>query len=119
MKDDEKRIILEELGNLPEDMYDELVLEFIALAGTRLRGMKSLHEALDFAQLAKEAHFIKGASLNLRLHKVHHLAAGMERLSKEAAELGDGGELPEYFSRVEKEIAALMKEFSPPPQETH
>lgn len=83
--DNDKRKILEELGGIPEDVYDGLVKEFLE---DSKKSSELLLEAIDRGDItdaARIAHTIKGASGNLRLYPIQEAARSLEKSIKDNA----------------------------------
>jgi HPt (histidine-containing phosphotransfer) domain-containing protein len=78
----DKEKILEELGGLPVEIYDELVAEHFALVKDKVDELKALLEEGDFEEFRRVAHYVKSSSANLRLTPFQELGAAMENASK-------------------------------------
>jgi HPt (histidine-containing phosphotransfer) domain-containing protein len=104
MRKEEKARILEELGDLSEEIYDELVGEFIEMVKVKVLEMKRLMGEGNFTELSKHAHFVKGASLNLRIPVLHEIARNIEIASKmETAR----EKVPAYMEELEMKMQEL------------
>ena len=77
-----KEEILKELGDLPEEMYDEIVLDFITQANEEIISMKEALNNNDFDSVSKIAHSIKGSSGNLRIYDVQLISRSIETEAK-------------------------------------
>lgn len=76
-EDDRKRA-LEDL-EIPEEIYDELIDDFIEMANEEMGKIRTLLEAdNNLDHIKKLAHSIKGAAANLRLEPSRIIAAAME-----------------------------------------
>ena len=62
----------------------------------------------DYNEINKVMHALKGASLNLRMQSLGKLAADVEGLAKQKAEMA----LPAYLFRIKGEIAAIKTQIS-------
>ncbi|MBF0252425.1 MAG: Hpt domain-containing protein [Candidatus Omnitrophica bacterium] len=82
----EKQRILEELGGFPEDIYDDLVGEFIKQAKEEIVTLKKHIKTNNAEDGARIAHSIKGSSANLRLNEMQEIAKKLEMGLKEGAE---------------------------------
>jgi HPt (histidine-containing phosphotransfer) domain-containing protein len=82
---EDKKKILRELGDIPEETYDELVCFFIRQLKDNIPKIKAALAGHDFDQLAKLAHSLKGSSGNLRIHQVYELATQINDMAKSAA----------------------------------
>ncbi|RKY34252.1 MAG: hypothetical protein DRP78_06820 [Candidatus Omnitrophota bacterium] len=78
MEKDEKQKILQELGGIGEDIYDELVGDFIAQADLQLRDLNQALSNGDLSAMQSLAHTIKGSSGNLRLYTISAIAKDLE-----------------------------------------
>jgi HPt (histidine-containing phosphotransfer) domain-containing protein len=87
MEPEVKKKILEELGNLPEEMYDELVGDYRVLMKEKLGELQALFDVKDYDELSNLAHFIKGASVNLRLSGPRESAQLLEQNAKKRTDL--------------------------------
>ncbi len=77
---------LSELG-IPETLYDELVKGFVGQSeGVVLDLEKALSEK-DFEKVARGAHFVKGASGNLRIEEIYVTAKELETVAKAGQDL--------------------------------
>ena len=86
MESERKREILEELGGIPEEVYDDLVKEFLDQARTEISAIReSLKKGIS-DEAAQLAHSIKGAAANLRLEEISDLAKNIELGLREGAE---------------------------------
>ncbi|MBF0503649.1 MAG: Hpt domain-containing protein [Candidatus Omnitrophica bacterium] len=78
----DKKEILNELGGLPEDVYDELVLIFWDETRGRLKDMTQAVLAHDWTAVDRLAHGIKGSAANLRLTTIRDVAKEMQEAAK-------------------------------------
>ena len=78
----DKKEILRQLGDIPEEDYDEFVLIFYEETRDRLKLITEEMAALNCSAIAKLAHGIKGSSANLRLIQIQEVAKCLQ----EAAE---------------------------------
>lgn len=97
MNDIEKRKILEELGDIPEEIYDNLVGEFLFQFGQHLKNIDEASSTGDFGEVARIAHTIKGASSNLRLEEIARAADALEHSSRRG---GPEGEIAERRAQL-------------------
>jgi len=86
MDREEKKKILEELGGIPEELYNELVHDFLAQAHAQVQEISEALHKNDFLTAAKVAHSLKGSSGNLRIHAVQNIAQRIELQAKENAD---------------------------------
>lgn len=107
MDTDKKRQVLEELGGISEDVYDDLVKDFLAQAHESLDKLKGLLNNQDFTGVKGTLHFIKGSSGNLRLSEIYELVKGLEEKAVEKNEQA----LKEGVVQLEALIAALSKQY--------
>jgi HPt (histidine-containing phosphotransfer) domain-containing protein len=92
MEKTEKQKILEELGGITEDFYNELLVCFISQTQNYLVELRGVLGAEDFARIAAIAHSIKGSSANLRLNNIQQIAREIEvsaKENKDKAEIGN------------------------------
>ncbi len=87
MDDVDKMKILEELGDLPEEMYDELVADYVSLMKGKIGELQELLDRKDYDEFGNLAHFIKGASVNLRLPGPQEHARILEFNSRHRSDL--------------------------------
>ncbi len=78
----DKKKALSELG-IPEEMYDELLGDFITQTEVSVKQLEELVPTDNFEEIRKAAHFIKGSAGNLRIEEIHILAKEIEFASKE------------------------------------
>ncbi|MFA6216379.1 MAG: Hpt domain-containing protein [Candidatus Omnitrophota bacterium] len=83
MEKSEKQKILEELGGITEDFYNELLVCFISQTQNYLVELRGILGSEDFARIAAIAHSIKGSSANLRLNTIQQIAREIEVSAKE------------------------------------
>ncbi len=108
MDEAEKQKILEEIGGLPEDVYDELVRVLIAQTHEQIANIgKALNED-DYDTIAKAAHLLKGSSGNLRIYAIHDIAKAIEETSTQEKARDD---LPGDLKKLEGALAQLEQEF--------
>lgn len=107
MKKKEKQKILEELGGIPEDLYDRLVCNLIAQIHEQITKLKAALDRDDYNSIAQSAHFIKGASVNLRIHKIYEIAKSMESVSTSPLLSGERNKVRGYPAK--DEIAGSLK----------
>lgn len=86
MDKEEKKKILSDLGGIPEELYNELVHDFLAQAHEQIQVISEALQKNDFNAAAKVAHSLKGSSGNLRIHAVQNLAQYIELQAKENAD---------------------------------
>jgi HPt (histidine-containing phosphotransfer) domain-containing protein len=79
----EKSKALEELGGIPEAIYNEIGKEFIVIARRQTDELSEAAVRMDFARVMAIAHSLKGSSGNLRLKTLQGLALQIEEASKE------------------------------------
>lgn len=83
---DRKRA-LEEL-EIPEDIYDELIDDFVQMANEELQKIEELTaQGTNLTAAKKVAHSIKGAAANLRLEKAREICLFMELEANSFAEV--------------------------------
>lgn len=105
----EKQKILEELGGIPEEFYDEIVKEFIGQAHAQVKTIREALQNNDFDTASKVAHSVKGSSGNLRIYKLQELSKFIELESK--ANPSKKQELEDHASRLEVALGEFEKEF--------
>ena len=72
---------LDELG-IPEEVYDELLQDFIAQTEPALAALLGAVGSQNLVDTAKTAHFVKGSAGNLRLDDLYLLAKEIESGAK-------------------------------------
>ena len=96
-----KEQILEELGGLPEELYDELVASFIENAQNQFIELEKAISGNDSVSISKIAHSLKGSSANLRLGNIQELASFVEKSAKEGLSLNEfQGKIGELINAV-------------------
>lgn len=78
MNNDVKCRILQELGGLPEDIYDSLVNDLIGQIENQLVSLETALEAGKFDIFFQVAHSLSGAAGNLRLTSLREVLYAME-----------------------------------------
>jgi len=105
-----KEKILEELGGLPVEIYDELVAEHFSLVKGKIQVLNDLLKQCNYEEFRKVAHYIKSSSANLRLIPFQELGLEMENASREAI---DRDTLIQSMDKLEKLIARVEVEGLP------
>jgi HPt (histidine-containing phosphotransfer) domain-containing protein len=106
----DKEKILEELGGLPVEIYDELVAEHFALVKKKVHELNDLLGQCNYEEFRKVAHYIKSSSANLRLTPFQELGLEMENASREAV---DRDTLIQSMDKLEKLIERVEVEGLP------
>ena len=83
MSSEAKRRILQELGGIPEEVYDELVKDLFAQMDEMIGKLEQAVGSDDYKTIGDISHSIKGSSANLRIHPVYELAKSIELAAKE------------------------------------
>ncbi len=78
----DKQKILEELGGIPEEIYDQLCVGFIEDAKLKMAEIKSAVEINDAAKMKMSAHSLKGSAGNLRISPIQQAALNLEEAIK-------------------------------------
>lgn len=78
----QKEKILQELGGLPEEVYDQLCRELLSQIDGFIGDMEKALAGGNYGEAAKIAHFIKGATANLRLYNIRDGAMSIEKACK-------------------------------------
>ncbi len=86
MEQIEKQKILEELGGIPEEVYDDLVKELIEQSKGEVVQLKELMQANKPTEAACTAHSIKGASANMRITDISEVAKKIELSLKDGVD---------------------------------
>ena len=73
-----KQEILKIMGDIPEDVYDDIVVSFYEEARERLKAIKSSIGSNNFEGVAQGAHAIKGSGGNLYLTEIQAAAKSLE-----------------------------------------
>ena len=102
MTKEEKKQALKDLGDLPEDVYNEIGQDYLANGRKLLEKLEAAVNAGNFETCRFVGHGIKGSSLNMRLTELSLLGAEIEKasLAKDAAKIGT----------LCAEVAAKLKE---------
>jgi len=105
-----KEKILEELGGLPVEIYDELVAEHFSLVKEKIHELHDLLGRCNYEEFCRVAHSIKSSSANLRLAPFQELGAEMEAASRDEV---DRELLVQSVEKLEKLIARVESEGLP------
>lgn len=81
MTADEKKEVLRLLGDIPEEVYDELVNEMRAQARSFVPKMREAAARADYPALKALCHSVKGTAANLRRTAIAAAAAGLESMA--------------------------------------
>lgn len=101
MDKSQKQKILQELGGIPEEVYNALVEELLKLIDSQKNSLLQALEKKDTKSVQTLAHSIKGAAGNLRIMSIFEYAKALECITKdsvstEAIEQGASALLQEY-----------------------
>ncbi len=92
---------------VPEEMYDEMVRDFIDQTHRSIGDLSVAVTAQDFKKIAEIAHGIKGSSGNLRIRDVFEAAKSMELSARQ----GDGiGKIQTSFLRLKDALQLYQNE---------
>lgn len=108
MEKAEKDKILQELGGIPEEIYNDLVKELLVQIKLQIPEMREQLKQGDMEGLGKVIHSIKGSSGNLRLRKVEEIA---KRINVAARESGDTESMEDDLIRMEEAVGEVEKYF--------
>ena len=87
MNSEEKKKTLKELGDIPEELYDELVAEFKTQFNRQMEEIQKALASNNLTAVRESAHSLSGTSGNLRIYSVHHAAKALELSLKQAEPL--------------------------------
>lgn len=106
----EKKRILDELGGIPEEVYDSLVEDLIEQLKEKKSELRAAVSGNDSDAVSSLAHSLKGASGNLRISEVQVVAREIEYKAKEP----DSSErtFEELLDELDKVSERLEKSFS-------
>ena len=104
MKWDKQRAIKE--LSIPEGLYRELVLGFIKQSATAIQDLEKAFQGRNFEDVARAAHFIKGAAGNLRIEEIHVTAKELEAVAKGDQ---DAGRIEEQMGSLKNAMEELKK----------
>ena len=79
----DKQKILNELGGIAEDFYNELVYDFISQVEVEIAKLDKAKEVDNFDEIAQIGHFIKGSAGNLRIEEIQNIAKEIELFGQE------------------------------------
>ena len=82
----DKAKILEELGGIPEEVYDSLVIDLIEQTRAQIEKMSVALDRQDWKGLVEMAHFIKGSAGNLRIIGIENPAREIETSARNQAD---------------------------------
>lgn len=107
----EKKKILAELGDIPEEVYDDLARVFIGQLAGRVPELGQALRSGNREDLKKMAHTLKGTSGNLRLHKVYAITVELNDIAK-----NDDAKprIEELIKALEVCVGELKEEFNCP-----
>ena len=74
----EKEAILQQLGGIPEDVYNEIGRDFVKIARSQEAQLEEAVAAGDWTAVARVSHSLKGSSGNLRIVKIQELMLEVE-----------------------------------------
>jgi len=77
----DKQKAIKELG-VPEELYRELVFGFVEQSVVVIQNLEGAVRDNNYEEVAKGAHFIKGAAGNLRIEEIHVAAKELEAVAK-------------------------------------
>ena len=103
MTAEEKQKILQELGGIPEEFYDELIVEFKQQYKAQVAEIREALKTADLTRARLSAHSLSGTSGNLRLTRLHQAAKALEMAIKE-------GQGPDVIDRNFKALEATDPE---------
>jgi HPt (histidine-containing phosphotransfer) domain-containing protein len=104
----EKQRILQELGGISEDLYDELIGNLISQVHEQIPKLKGCLNNDDYNGIAESAHFIKGSAGNLRIHTIHNIAKSIEEAASQDKK--DRNAIVNALRKLEESLAQLEKE---------
>jgi len=100
--------ILNELGGISEEVYRNLIKEFISEINNNLVEFKQKLSENNTKDMAAIMHAIKGASANLRLYSLEGIAENIETKVKQTGIIAD---INEQVSIMEKELKIIENDF--------
>lgn len=107
MEKEMKMRVLEELGGIPEEIYDNLVVELYSLAKGQVEKIREYAESAQWEELARVAHSLKGSAANLRLDSLSETARSLEFFGRDP---GDVSEALRLCFELEKHVEELGRE---------
>ncbi len=97
--------MIEQLKELLEDRFSELVERFVVDGGARMTLLKTAVSSQDFDVVYAEAHGLKGSSRNVGAGSLGDLCATLEAQGKAA----NGEGMAPLFAAIEQEFAAVCQ----------
>ena len=97
--------MLDQLKELLEDRFSELVTRFVDDGSNRMALLKSALPSTNFDVIYAEAHGLKGSSRNIGAGPLGELCAQLESLGK--AQSSEGME--QIFAAIEQEFAVVCE----------
>ncbi len=76
--DPKKEAILKEMGNIPEEFYDELVRDFLSDAISQIDALEKSLKGGEIESAKGIIHSLKGVSANIRLSDISQLSKEVE-----------------------------------------
>jgi len=99
----DKKEILKQLGDIPESVYDEIVLGFYDETRSRLKLISEAIDSSNWSVIDKLAHSIKGSSANLRLISIQKIAESLQ----EAVRLNNHELIKENFENLKTLVPSV------------
>lgn len=103
--DESKQKILEALGGIPEEVYDELVGDFMAQLVGQLDEITQALSESDIDRVGRLAHSVKGVAANLRIHAIEAPAKALEALARNAGPVSEMKVQQEQIRAARAQIA--------------
>ena len=88
--------------------YDQLVITYIRDTQVRLIALENAIRAVDYVEIANQAHALKGSSRNVGVLDMGDTCQTLE----EHARANNSGEFAPLFATIQQYFAAAKKEFS-------
>jgi HPt (histidine-containing phosphotransfer) domain-containing protein len=95
--------ILRDLGDIPEELYNDLLKEFAEEAILKCQTLKDAALSGDLLTVERTAHSIKGASANLRVVEISEKARLLESAAKDRKDT-------DLFLKNIEDLLALCKD---------
>jgi HPt (histidine-containing phosphotransfer) domain-containing protein len=109
MDREEKMRILRELDDLPEAVYDELLVETVETVREQMLELSGALAQGDYSEMRSLAHAIRGTAANMRLYSLQKASEGLQQVLREQQPLEQIAaalsRLGDVLREVEDEVA--------------
>jgi HPt (histidine-containing phosphotransfer) domain-containing protein len=108
MDREEKMKILRELDDLPEAVYDELLVETAEIVRNQMLEISGALAQGDYSEMRSLAHAIRGTAANMRLYSLQEASEGLQEVLRKQRPLNEIAtalsRLGDVLREVEEEV---------------